>query len=337
MRTLSLALSGQPCSIEIGEGIPSLPENVAKAVLVTDENVLRIYGKEIEALLKGRDAAVASFPAGERSKSKESLFALYDAFLKHSLARSSHVIAFGGGVVGDLAAFAASTFMRGIKLIQMPTTLLAQVDSSVGGKTAINYGGQKNIVGSFYQPEKVLISTDFLSTLDDRQRRAGMAEAVKYAFIHDPSMAECLGSAEETVWRSCSAKAAIVAQDERDTGKRMALNFGHTFGHAIERLSFFGKYAHGEAVAMGMRLALRFGRAVGLGDASLEEALDSLLAAHSYSPPYPGPVSSLLPFMGGDKKNAGDGSLSLILLEKMGSPLLYRASRNELEKIFGGA
>jgi 3-dehydroquinate synthase len=214
------------------------------------------------------------------------------------------------------------------------------VDSSVGGKVAINYSEHKNILGNFYQPKEVLISTKYLQTLDPREYQAGMSEVIKYSFIYDKAIAELLSEDDldisEIVYRCCSAKAAFVEEDELDNGRRMMLNFGHTFAHAIEALHNFKDFNHGEAVAMGMRLALTTGIYLGITDPGLEGVLDTLLASHAYVLPYPNPTD-LIDFMRSDKKNSEDNFISLILIETMGNPILYKIRPDNLEKIIGSA
>ncbi|ABO49556.1 3-dehydroquinate synthase [Desulforamulus reducens MI-1] len=248
-----------------------------KVLLVTDQQVAPLYAPRVIESLKnaGFKVAVAEIPAGEPSKTLEQASRLYDLAFDHALDRQSSVIALGGGVVGDLAGFVAATYMRGVPFIQIPTTLLAQVDSSVGGKVAVNHSRGKNMIGAFYQPQMVMIDVATLQTLPERELKAGLAEVIKYGVIWDGSFFTWLEknysrilnldttALEQVAETCCKIKASVVEQDEREQGCRAILNYGHTVGHAIESLSGYGTYLHGEAVAMGMisaaRLALNEG------------------------------------------------------------------------------
>lgn len=235
----------------------------AKVVMIGDYNACQLYGNLLMESLKNAqlDAVMLSVPPGERSKSLKWASKLYDQLLENRIDRSSTVIALGGGVVGDLAGFVAATFMRGLPLIQIPTTLLAQVDSSVGGKTAVNHLRVKNLIGFFYQPKLVLIDISTLKTLPKRELKAGLAEVVKYGVINDEEFFQYLEEnvdkilqfdlqkLEQMVIRSCKIKVMIVEQDEKEANIRAFLNYGHTIGHAVESLT---SYRHGEAIAIGM-------------------------------------------------------------------------------------
>lgn len=241
----------------------------AKILLVTDANVAPLYIEKCEKLLQesGRKVARAVIPAGEPSKSEKCLFELYDACLAHEMDRSSAIVALGGGVVGDLAGYLAASFLRGIEFLQVPTSLLAMVDSSVGGKTGINLPSGKNLVGAFYQPQAVCIDLNTLKTLPRREYLSGLAEVVKYGVIYDEDLfvrLEGLGEAltdcscpelGDIVARCCEIKAEVVHLDEREGGLRAILNFGHTLGHAIENAQGYGELLHGEAVSIGMAFA----------------------------------------------------------------------------------
>ncbi|MDR2088268.1 MAG: 3-dehydroquinate synthase, partial [Clostridiales Family XIII bacterium] len=266
---------------------------------------------------------------------------LYDAFAEMRLRRDGLVIAFGGGVIGDLAGFAAATWMRGVRLVQVPTTLLAQVDSSVGGKTAVNTGAGKNLAGVFYQPSFVLADTALLATLPAREFRCGMAEVIKYGAIRSARLFESLHavpSAEalrDTVGACCAVKADIVERDEFDTGERMLLNFGHSFGHAIEKLGGFRRYNHGEAVAMGMALAAEAGERMGLTARGSADALREVLAVHGLETDCPYAPAELLPQMELDKKNS-DGAVRLVLLAAPGEAFVRSVDRAALLEAMGG-
>jgi 3-dehydroquinate synthase len=302
--------------------------------VVTDRHVWALHGPRLKALLPCDPVFV---PRGEEAKDWDHLLALIAAFAERNLDRSSAVAAFGGGSVGDLTGLAAGLFKRGLKVIHLPTTLLAQADSAVGGKTAIDALGQKNLVGMFHQPELVIADVDLLETLDERQLRAGYAEVVKYGLIgHEALFAwlEAHGDAllsghreyrEEAVWQSIAAKARAVEADVTDrNGVRALLNLGHTFGHAIESAAGLGEVLHGEAVALGMVLAFDLSVALGLcpkSDAS--RVREHLTSANLPTRLADVPVnrSDLLPLMRTDKKNEG-GALRLVLTRGIGDAFL---------------
>ena len=236
-----------------------------RCAVITDKNVGALYAKNVLYSLKhtGLDPVLVTIPAGEKAKSLAVVQKCYDALAKHRLERKSFIIALGGGVVGDLAGFVAATYLRGVPFVQVPTTLLSQVDSSVGGKVGVNLPAGKNLVGAFYQPRHVLCDLATLDSLPDREFRAGLAEIIKYGIIYDAAFfekierelpkilkrnGEVLG---EIVARSCEIKAEVVGQDETESGLRAILNFGHTIGHGLEAISRYGKYLHGEAISIG--------------------------------------------------------------------------------------
>lgn len=271
-RTVHVNLGERGYDIHIGLGLDSVLESNgggATALLVSDSNVDPLYGDLCAGLLGEHDFQVerAVVPAGEESKSLECAKTLFDHALAGRLDRSSVVVALGGGVVGDLAGFAAGTYLRGVKLLQVPTSLLAMVDSSVGGKTGVNLPQGKNLVGVFYQPIEVAIDLQTLGTLPEREYLSGMAEVVKYGVIWDAPLFRSLEEnvqalrdrdpdvLESVVARCCEIKAEVVAMDERESGVRAILNYGHTLGHAIENVSGYGRLLHGEAVAIGMAYA----------------------------------------------------------------------------------
>ncbi|HET9205136.1 MAG TPA: 3-dehydroquinate synthase [Burkholderiaceae bacterium] len=261
------------------------------ALIVTNPTVGVLYLERLRIVLALRHARVLSveLPDGEEHKHWQTLNRVFDALLGHGCDRQTIVYALGGGVVGDIAGFAAASFMRGVPYVQVPTTLLAQVDSSVGGKTAINHPMGKNLIGAFHQPQRVICDLDVLKTLPDRELRAGLAEVVKYGPIADWSFFEWMeqhadellardaNALAHAVQRSCEIKAAVVAQDERESDVRAILNFGHTFGHAIEAGLGFGRWLHGEAVSAGMILGAALSVELGLIDASVADRLSALL------------------------------------------------------------
>jgi 3-dehydroquinate synthase len=242
-----------------------------KGLVVTDSNVGALHGEACRASLEsqGYDIALCTVPAGETSKSHEQLVAIYDAALEAGLTRKSFIVALGGGVVGDLAGFAAASYLRGVPMVQVPTSLVAMVDSAVGGKTGINLPQGKNLIGAFYQPSLVLVDTDLLSTLPEREYISGLAEVIKYGIIWDDAFFQVLEARQDDmrnksvdlvqnmVSRSCEIKAEVVRQDEREGGLRAILNFGHTLGHALEKVAGYGAYLHGEAISVGMAYAGR--------------------------------------------------------------------------------
>lgn len=278
-RRIMVPLGARSYEVLIGEGLVDragdlIAETFAprRLFVVTDETVAGLHLSRLQGSLGQRLAGVHVLPSGEVAKSWDGLIGAVDAILAAELERADAVIAFGGGVVGDLAGFSAAVARRGMPFVQVPTTLLAQVDSSVGGKTGINTAHGKNLVGAFHQPRLVLADTDLLITLSERERRAGYAEIVKIALINDSAFFERLDAlprpADEelaaSIATAVAAKAMIVAADEREAGERALLNLGHTFAHAVERIGGYdGRILHGEAVALGLCLAFRFSAALG--------------------------------------------------------------------------
>jgi 3-dehydroquinate synthase len=296
MARVRVPLPGRRYDVAIGPGVlAEAPESIAAAttarrfLVVSDARVWRLHGAALRKSLGRRfDLAVATVPAGESSKTTRHAERLYRACADHRLGRDGGIIAFGGGMIGDLAGFVAATWHRGVDLVMLPTTLLAHVDSSVGGKVAVNAAGIKNLVGAFHQPRLVLADTDWLATLPTRERRSGLAEVVKYGMIADRRLFERLEQAGanlvtrdpaalEAVIADCvRIKADIVARDERETGRRVLLNYGHTIGHALEAAAR-GRLRHGEAVALGMRGAGRLAEGIGWLPAAERRRQDDLL------------------------------------------------------------
>ncbi|SMC76657.1 3-dehydroquinate synthase [Papillibacter cinnamivorans] len=348
MKKLKVSIPGREYEILTDGGIlDRAGEMVRKTVrggriaLVTDENVMPLYGDRVRGALEkaGFSVRPVVIPAGETSKSMAMLERLYDEFMSFELTRADAVLALGGGVVGDLAGFAAATILRGVDFIQVPTTLLAQVDSSVGGKVAIDLKAGKNLAGAFYQPRLVLIDTDCLHTLPPRELSGGMAEVIKYGAIRDAALFRRLEEAEireglpagteEIVCRCCDIKREIVERDERDTGERMVLNFGHTLAHAYESAYNFEKYTHGEAVAAGMcRIAL-LGEELGITEPGTAKRLRALVRkwglpdAIECTPEQYGRALRL------DKKGEG-GSIRLVALKAPGEAVLYQIKKEAL-------
>lgn len=282
MRIVNVPLGARSYEIKIGPGVLSdLGRDCARlnlgnrCAVISDRNVAPRFAKAVQLSLKkaGFESVLVTVPAGETAKSLKVVEQCYDALAKHRLERKSFIVALGGGVVGDLAGFVAATYLRGVAFVQVPTTLLAQVDSSVGGKVGVNLKAGKNLVGAFHQPKLVLCDIDALRTLPVREFRAGLAEVIKYGIIYDAALFERLEhdlpkllkrepkTLTEVIARCCEIKADVVGQDETESGLRAILNFGHTIGHAIENISGYGKYLHGEAISIGQIAAARISAA----------------------------------------------------------------------------
>lgn len=312
---------------------PIVPFITGKQVLiVTNDVVAPLYLADLQAALAaaGFDVQSCVLPDGEAYKNQDSINAIYDTLMMHHFARDCTLVALGGGVVGDMTGFAAASFMRGVNFIQVPTTLLAQVDSSVGGKTGINHPRGKNMIGAFWQPQCVLADMATFATLPAREFAAGMAEVIKYALIMDADFLDWLevncekinakdgATLGEMVRRSCAYKAQIVAADERESGKRALLNFGHTFGHVIEAHQGYGAWLHGEAVAAGMMQAAKMSQALGLIDeAAVLRIARVLQSFHLPIDPPAIAVQAALDLMGHDKK-VQRGKIRLVLLRQIG-------------------
>jgi 3-dehydroquinate synthase len=319
-------------------------KNYSKICIVTDENVAKLHLSSLKKVLKKAKFTpeVVKIKSGEQAKSFKSLEKTCEKILEKGIDRKSLIIAFGGGVVGDLAGFIASILLRGIDFVQVPTTLLAAVDSSVGGKTAINSKSGKNLIGSFYQPQLVICDLNFLKTLSQRELRAGYAEVVKYGFIHDENFFEFLEKNYQKVFacdeeilqkiitRSCEVKAEIVGRDEKESGERALLNFGHTFGHIFEtETNYSGEILHGEAVALGMVMAAKMSQNFGM----INEADFLRIKLHLENAGFvidPKKIRSnwndknLVSHLFKDKKNEGQ-NLTFILLQKIGKALIKKA------------
>jgi len=316
------------------------------AAIVTNATVAPLYSARLAATLGHAGARVLAIelPDGEAHKDWKTLDQVFAALLRANADRRTVLVALGGGVVGDMAGFAAASYLRGIAHLQVPTTLLAQVDSSVGGKTAINHPLGKNMIGAFHQPVAVVADTGTLATLPARELGAGLAEVVKYGAIHDLAFLDWIernaaalvardaGALAYAIERSCEIKAAVVACDERESGARALLNFGHTFGHAIESATGYGTWLHGEAVAIGMALAARFSVRLGRIAQADADRLVTLLARLGL-PVRPPAITrdAWLEYMGRDKKNEG-GRITLVLLDRLGTAAVVKdAPGAELE------
>lgn len=308
-----------------------------RVFIVTDDNVNKYYGDKVVSSLKNKDFEVKllSLEPGEKTKSFNTLPIVYDALLDFNLTRSDLIIALGGGVIGDLTGFVASTYLRGIDFIQIPTSLLAQVDSSVGGKVAVDLERGKNLVGSFYHPKCVLIDPEVLNTLDKRFFIDGMGEVIKYGCIKDSDFfillekmenyQQLMSYMEEVIHGCCDIKRTVVENDEKDKGERMLLNFGHTLAHAIEQHYNYEKYSHGEAVAIGMYEITKISEEKGLTKKGTAERIKSILV--KYSLPYEMDVNlkELLQAINLDKKKMGN-DLNLIILKEIGNSEIYKTT-----------
>ena len=344
---------GHHYDILIGAGLlgsapawQDLPRAV-HAVVVSNPTVHGHYGQTLQRALMARYAKVSTvlLPDGEQHKNWTSLNLIFDHLLSTGCDRRTVLFALGGGVVGDITGFAAATYMRGVPFVQVPTTLLAQVDSSVGGKTAINHPLGKNMVGAFYQPQRVLCDLATLDTLPDRELRAGLAEVIKYGPIADMAFLDWIEgqldallsrdrqALAHAVRRSCEIKALVVGQDERESGLRAILNFGHTFGHAIETGMGYGQWLHGEAVACGMVIAADLSAELGLIDHSLATRLRQLIeraGLPTQAPPMP--MAQWFELMAVDKK-AADGDIRYVLLCAPGQARMQAAPADVVERV----
>lgn len=313
-----------------------------KAVIITDSNVALLYGGSLLNRLRnsGIDTDIYAVPAGESSKSLEELTKLYNFLSETSITRSDYIIALGGGVTGDLAGFAASTYLRGLNLVQIPTSLLAMVDSSIGGKVGVNLPAGKNLVGSFYQPVAVLMDPTLLNTLPDRYFYDGMAEVVKYGCIRDTELFEMLetlddrdeitDNIENIIFRCCTVKKDVVEQDEKERNLRMILNFGHTFGHAVEKCFGYKTYTHGEAVAIGMVFISRLSYKLGCCNKDVPERIKRLLVKLNLPADFPEiKADDVFSAVVRDKKSRTD-SINLVLIENIGKVKIEAFSRDSI-------
>ncbi|HET6912841.1 MAG TPA: 3-dehydroquinate synthase [Rhodanobacteraceae bacterium] len=336
---IEVGLEARRYPIRIGSGLLDDAARWCDAIrgrhvlIVSDEHVAPLYADRVREAMEGCgvDAAVLVLPAGEAHKNLEAVAKIFDALAQLGATRDACVIALGGGVVGDIAGFAAACWMRGIDFIQMPTTVLAMVDSSVGGKTGVDHAAGKNLIGAFHQPRVVIADLDTLATLPDRELRAGFAEVIKTACIGDSEffawleanvarlLARDADALTHAIATCCRFKAGVVERDERETGERALLNFGHTFGHAIETEAGYGTLLHGEAVAIGMLLAARLSVRLGMAHETDTQRLHALLQAFDLPTSIPSNLQpgALLARMRLDKKNRA-GTLRLILWRGVG-------------------
>ncbi len=336
MQTLQVDVGHSRYPITIGSGLLSnrdlLKRQVAAndCLIVTNTTVARLYLAKLRTGLAERHIAECILPDREQHKTLQTAGWVFDALGGNRLNRDGAVLALGGGVIGDIAGFASACYQRGIGYVQVPTTLLAQVDSSVGGKTGVNHSAGKNLIGAFHQPLAVIADTDTLATLPDRELRAGLAEVIKYGCVWDPllfdwldhNMAKLLARDADAltyaIGRSCEIKATVVGQDEHEHNLRAILNFGHTFGHAIEAATAYSTYLHGEAVALGMLISADLSHRLGLASALVKQRVRDILtqAGLPTTPPRIG-AARVFELMQMDKKVLA-GEVRLVLLEKLG-------------------
>ena len=350
MQTLRVDLGARSYDIAIGRGLLGDAARLflkaapaQRALVLTDSHVKQLYAEQVLASLNaaGCRSALCVVPAGEQSKCLAQLGDVYAALSKHGVTRSDLLVAVGGGVVGDLGGFAAATYLRGIRYVQLPTTLLAQVDSAVGGKTAIDLPSGKNLAGAFHQPTSVVIDPDVLETLDDRVFLDGMGEVIKYALTFDETLlapigrnrAQAQAHMDEVVYRCLDLKRRVVEDDERDVGSRMLLNFGHTLAHSIEAAEHFQGHTHGEAVAAGMHLVTRLSEAAGITAPGSAQTIHDLLTAWGLPTTC---ARTLWPAMHDtlscDKKHL-DGTLHAILLDRIGHAQIKPVSETFFEGV----
>jgi 3-dehydroquinate synthase len=341
MKKIQVELGNRSYPIYIGSNLLNKPElytqhiKAKQVLVVTNTTIAPLYLDKVLKNLVNFDVETVLLPDGEQFKTLEYVTHIFDKLLASKFSRNSTLIALGGGVIGDMGGFAAACYQRGIAFLQIPTTVLAQVDSSVGGKTGVNHPVGKNMIGAFYQPQCVIADADVLDTLDDRQLSAGLAEVIKYGLIRDSEFFEWLENNIENllardkqalayaIEKSCLNKAKIVSEDETETGVRATLNLGHTFGHAIETGSGYGTYLHGEAVAIGTCQAADLSRNKGwLTNADVERIIALFKKCNlPTTPPEQLDSDRFLELMAVDKKNV-NGNIRLILLTKIGEATL---------------
>jgi 3-dehydroquinate synthase len=341
MKTLHVDLGTRAYPIFISQDILARADLVApyvqgkQVLIVTNETVAPLYLDKAKAAFAGFQVETLILPDGEAYKTLDTVTGIFDLLLQKRFERSATLVALGGGVIGDMTGFAAACYQRGVPFIQMPTTLLAQVDSSVGGKTGVNHPLGKNMIGAFYQPQCVIIDTNTLNTLDQRQYNAGMAEVIKYGLLGDAEFFSWLAHNQASlhqrdpvalafaIERSCKDKADIVAQDEHEGGVRALLNLGHTFGHAIETGLGYGRYLHGEAVAVGMFLAAHMSARLGWLNAADVVRVENMLQAFQLPTRVPAELNQqrMLNLMRVDKKVQG-GKIRLVLLKALGEAVI---------------
>lgn len=341
MKILNVPLGNRSYPIYIGSDLLSNKDLIlehipsSQLLIVTNETVAPLYLNRVLQTLQGAKVESIILPDGEQYKTLETVNRIYDVLLSKRFDRYCTLVALGGGVIGDMTGFAAATYQRGVNFVQIPTTLLAQVDSSIGGKTGVNHPLGKNMIGAFHQPLSVIADTDTLKTLNDKELSAGIAEVIKYGIIRDPEFFQWLttnindllkrnpASLAHAIEQSCRNKAEVVAADELEAGERALLNLGHTFGHAIEAGTGYGKWLHGEAVATGMVMAAQLSHLQGWISQDTVDSIVNLVRASNLPVKGPDEMSpqQYLDIMAVDKK-VKDGKINLVLLKKLGNAFI---------------
>ncbi len=348
MKTVEVK-TGRPYNILIehgiidhaGEYIRPLTKAI-RAVIISDTNVSPIYSQRVKNSLEnnGFETSVFVFQAGESSKRLSTIEKMYTHLFEHNITRTDIIIALGGGVTGDMAGFAAATYLRGIDFVQIPTSLLAQVDSSVGGKTAVDLPTGKNLVGAFWQPILVLIDSDTLDTLPEKFFKDGLGEVVKYGCIRSESLFERLENEnakdfiDDIIFECVSIKRDVVEHDERDTGERAILNFGHTLGHALEKLNNYENLTHGEAVSAGSAIITRISENNGLTAKGTAQRLENLLKKYELPINADFPLSDIISATRGDKKSTGT-SIKFVFLKEIGNCFVQKIDTADFGEFFG--
>lgn len=339
MKKLRVDLGKNSYDIIIGKGHMSkigdyIESRGGKVFIISDTNVAPIFANTVmDSLIeKGYDCKLMVLEAGEPTKNIKSIYQIYSSMLEFNLTRKDLVVTLGGGVIGDLGGFVAATYLRGVDFVQVPTSLLAQVDSSVGGKVAVDLPEGKNLVGAFYQPKLVFIDTDALYDLPEKYYIDGMAEVIKYGCIKDAhlfeklekinSREEFMQNAEEIIYTCCDIKRKVVEADEKDNGERMLLNFGHTYGHAIEKYYKFTGYSHGQAVAIGMAFICEISERLGQTKSGVKDRLVAILKRYGLPVSDSVRACDVLPAIYNDKKNFGK-QLNAVLIEDIGKSFIF--------------
>lgn len=326
----------------IGEYIKRISK-CSKVCIVTDDNVASLYSERVVDSLRrvGLDTSIMVFPAGEKSKRLSTIEKMYAHFAKNLVSRGDIVVALGGGVTGDTAGFAASTYLRGIGYIQIPTTLLAQIDSSIGGKTGVDLSEGKNLVGAFHQPEFVLIDPDVLETLPKEYFISGMAEAIKYGCVKDKSLFEIIENKniseqlEDIIYRCINVKKELIEEDEFDNGERMMLNFGHTIGHALENIYNYERLSHGQAVSIGMAIITKSSERMGLTQKGTYNRLISILKKYTLPISDKADLEQVFDASLLDKK-VRDDNINIVLLKSIGEGFIHSIDKRQFKQFIAG-